>query len=106
MADGAAHLGVLVAWLRALHGWSQAELAAQAGINPATISLYESGDRTPSDAAIEKLAGAAGLPRWVVDGVLLPAIALAREIAATSFPLAPERDVAAVLAEEDAPGAA
>jgi transcriptional regulator with XRE-family HTH domain/tetratricopeptide (TPR) repeat protein len=108
MPDAAADLGVLVAWLRALHGWSQAELAAQAGINPATVSLYESADMTPSESAIDKLAGAAGLPRWLLDGVLLPAVALAREVAAAGSAPEAGRDLAAEPArpEEDAPGVA
>src|ERR1700674_2436888 len=81
MSNRAEDLRVLVTLLRRLRGpWSQAEMAARAEVNPGSLSTYESGDRSPSRAAVEKLAGAARVPPWVVDGVLLPVIELAREI--------------------------
>lgn len=87
MPDSAEDLRVLVTLLRRFQGpWSQAEMATRAKVNPSTISLYESGELSPSRTALEKLAGAAGVPPWVVDGVLLPALAFTREIA-----LAPAR---------------
>jgi transcriptional regulator with XRE-family HTH domain len=91
-------LRVLVTLLRRLRGpWTQAEMAVKAGINRGSISQYESGELRPSRAAIEKLAGAAGVPPWVVDGLLLPVIELSREIAldpgraATDAPLEVQR---------------
>src|ERR1700688_2555927 len=80
MSNRAEDLRVLVTLLRRLRGpWSQAEMAARAEVYPGSISIYESGDRSPSRAAVEKLAGAAQVPPWVVDGLLLPVIELARE---------------------------
>jgi transcriptional regulator with XRE-family HTH domain/tetratricopeptide (TPR) repeat protein len=86
MAHSSRDLQVLVTLLRRRRGWSQAEMAKRAGINPSSISQYEGGDMTPSPAAIQKLAAASGVPSWVVDGILLPAIALARELAVDSPP--------------------
>lgn len=34
--------------LRMLHGLSQKEVAAQLGISPSIVSVYETGERTPS----------------------------------------------------------
>jgi transcriptional regulator with XRE-family HTH domain len=70
---------VLVTLLRRLHGWSQMEMAVRAAVHRSSVCLYESGAQVPLPGTVEKLAGAAGVPMWVVDGVLLPAIALARE---------------------------
>src|SRR5260370_41217342 len=81
MSNRAEDLRVLVTLLRRLRGpWSQAEMAARAEVNPGSISTYESGDRSPSPAAIEKLAGAAPGPPRGMGGLLLPGIAGAPEI--------------------------
>src|SRR5258708_6301614 len=87
MPNSAEDLRVLVTLLRRLPGaWSQAKMAERSEVNPTSISLYESGELSPSRATVEKLAGGAGVPPWVVDGLLLPAIALAREIALAAGP--------------------
>jgi tetratricopeptide (TPR) repeat protein len=53
-------------------------MVAQSGINKSSLSGYEIGRLVPSRATVEKLAGAAGVPMWVVDGALSPSIELAR----------------------------
>jgi tetratricopeptide (TPR) repeat protein/transcriptional regulator with XRE-family HTH domain len=75
-------LRVLVKLFRVLGHRNQEEMAAAAGIHPSTVWRYEEGERTPDGLALEKLARAAGQPVWAVEGVLLPAIALARALAA------------------------
>lgn len=54
--------GVFVIFLRSLRAWSQAELAAAAGIDQRMISRYELGEKIPRDSTLERLAGAVGLP--------------------------------------------
>jgi len=44
--------------LRLLRGFTQAELAKEASISPAAISLIEKGERTPSLMVTRKLANA------------------------------------------------
>jgi transcriptional regulator with XRE-family HTH domain len=81
-------VAVLVAFLRVLRGGGQAAMAAAAGLHASTLSRYEDGKTAPSRANLERLAAAAGVPLWAVDGVLLPAIALARGLARGSAPAA------------------
>jgi transcriptional regulator with XRE-family HTH domain len=73
-------LRVLATWLRTFRDLSQVEMAMRAGRSKSTISLYESGGIVPSPGAIERLAGAVGVPLWVVEGVLLPVISIVREV--------------------------
>jgi transcriptional regulator with XRE-family HTH domain len=81
-------VAVLVSFLRALRSGGQAEMAKAAGIHASTVSRYEEGKTVPSRANLERLAAAAGVPMWAVDGVLLPAIALARRLARGTAPAA------------------
>jgi transcriptional regulator with XRE-family HTH domain/tetratricopeptide (TPR) repeat protein len=59
---------------------SGAGMAAATGLHGSTLWRYERGKATPPRATLERLAAAAAMPMWVVDGVLLPAIALARSL--------------------------
>lgn len=43
---------------RALRGWTQAELAARAGLPPTSIAHFESGSRKPSFDTLRRLAAA------------------------------------------------
>jgi len=47
---------------RQSRGWSRAELARRAGLNPSTVSLIEAGRLIPYTTQLEKLCGALGLP--------------------------------------------
>ena len=47
---------------RRLRGWSKAELARRAGMNPTTVGLIESGRFHPYPAQLQKLASALGWP--------------------------------------------
>jgi transcriptional regulator with XRE-family HTH domain len=60
-----------LAILRTLRGWGQKELAAAAGLRPATISDYESGARKPpSLATLHRLAGVMGFEPSMTERVL------------------------------------
>jgi transcriptional regulator with XRE-family HTH domain len=80
MLDGAEDVRVLVTLLRRLRGWSQAEMAARSGVNKSSLSEFEKGKAVPARATLERLATAAGVPMWVVDGALSPVLAFARQI--------------------------
>ena len=47
--------------VREARGWSRAELARRANMNPSTISLIESGRQVPYPSQTEKLAAALGV---------------------------------------------
>jgi transcriptional regulator with XRE-family HTH domain len=100
-------LRVLVLWLRALSRLKQAKMAKAIGVNKATLSRYEEGLRQPDPPTLARLAQVAAVPSWMVDGVLLPVIRLARAVAGratTALAGLAEPAVRALLAE--APGAA
>ena len=58
---------------RKQRGWSQAELARRARMNPNTISLIESGRFQPYDSQLRKISEALGLPEGHAGGLLEPA---------------------------------
>lgn len=68
---------ILIAWLRLLHGWDQAELAKRAGLDKSQISDYELGQK-PRPENLEKIFAAVNLPAaWARS--LLPVIRHYRE---------------------------
>lgn len=48
-------------------GWSQAQLADKLGVTEATISRWESGDRSPSWITARRLARALGCPSAALE---------------------------------------
>ncbi len=58
---------------RKRRGWSQAELALRARMNPNTISLIESGRFQPYESQLRKITQALGLPEAQAAGLLEPA---------------------------------
>src|SRR5262245_50842438 len=74
--------------LRDAVGLNQAELAERAGVVPANISRWESGDREPLVSQVRKLADALGVP---AEELLKPP---------TSTPEAPRRGRPAKAKEE------
>lgn len=52
--------GALIAEVRLAAGLSQSALARRAGTSQATISAYESGDKSPSAVTLERLVAACG----------------------------------------------
>ncbi|HEV3459857.1 MAG TPA: hypothetical protein VHG32_25200 [Thermoanaerobaculia bacterium] len=71
-------------------------------VNKATLCRYEEGLRQPDAATLDRLAQVAAMPSWMVDGVLLPVIRLARAVAGratTALPGLAEPAVRALLAE-------
>lgn len=65
--DEARNVGVTVAFLRKLRGWSQKELAEAAGVHQSLISLYERGLEAPTRKTLERLADAVGVPFALVE---------------------------------------
>lgn len=61
----------LAVWfLRAIHNWTQQELAQASGVHQSRISLYEAGRRTPSRATLERLAAGARFPMYLLDRLI------------------------------------
>jgi transcriptional regulator with XRE-family HTH domain len=54
--------GELLTRLRTARGWSQGKLAAQAAIDPSSVSRFEAGSRTPERETVIRLAEALVLP--------------------------------------------
>lgn len=71
-------MALLVGVLRVLSGYTQTKMAKAAGIHASTLSRYEEGRAVPPRDTLERLAAAARVPMWKVDGVLLPVIGLVR----------------------------
>ena len=90
-------LRVLVGYLRLLPDRTQAEMAAAARLHPTTLSRYEHGETVPDRRTLEKLAAAVPLPMWAIDGLMLPAIAVTRALAAGTTAELP-KDLAQLLA--------
>src|ERR1700730_15041178 len=59
-----------VAGLRALRGWSQAEVAVAVGVAESTVSRWESGVQVPSRRTFERLVAAADLPPRLLEDIL------------------------------------
>jgi len=55
---------------RELRGWSRAELARRAGLNPTTVGLIESGRLRPYDSQLRKLGKALGFPEAEIHALL------------------------------------
>ena len=62
-------ISILVTLFRLLHCWDQSGMAAEATLPPSSISNYERGKKVPQAETIERLAAAAHVPMWVVEGV-------------------------------------
>src|SRR3954453_23763738 len=71
-------LKLLIRVLRGLRGWDQATLAKAAGLDPSSVSHYETGRTVPPRKSVEALAAAVGVPMSYVEGTLLPALAAGR----------------------------
>ena len=80
--------------LRALHGWSQAELAARAGLDVSAVQRSEAGRPIPA-ATLVQLAQAAGVPEPVLLTLLLPTVHYLRDF------LRPPPDPGAGLSERE-----
>lgn len=65
MAEDNQVYGVNVKRLRDRRGWSQAQLAERAGLDPSSISMIETGRRNPRTGTARKLAEALGV--YVTD---------------------------------------
>jgi transcriptional regulator with XRE-family HTH domain len=75
-------LKLLVRVLRGFRQWDQSTLAEAAGMDPSSVSHYETGRTVPPRKSVEALAAAVGVPMSYVEGTLLPALAAGRGAAA------------------------
>lgn len=57
-SSGDAMLSATVVALRTAHGWTQSDLARQAGVTSSTINLIEAGHRGASPETLRRLAAA------------------------------------------------
>jgi tetratricopeptide (TPR) repeat protein/transcriptional regulator with XRE-family HTH domain len=71
---------VLIGLFCLLRNSTHAGLAAAATLHPSTVSRYVRGTSRPEPRELEKLANAAAVPLWAVEGVLMPVIALAQSV--------------------------
>jgi tetratricopeptide (TPR) repeat protein len=69
-----ADIRVLLRWLESLGDWSKEELARRAGLSRQTLWNYRSGEVAMGRHVLRWLADGVGLPLWLVEGVMLPAI--------------------------------
>jgi transcriptional regulator with XRE-family HTH domain len=100
-AGDPADLGVLIAVLRSIPHWTQAELAQAAGVDRASISDYERGLKAPSRRTLEKIVAAVGVPFARVERLLpiLRSLRLSREEAAGGNAALPAPEGPAALAQ-------
>lgn len=61
-----ANLANNLAMLRGRHGWSQAQVAARAGISQRAVSDVERGVKAASVDTLDQLARAFGVPPWAL----------------------------------------
>lgn len=54
-------IGARIRYFRQLHGWSQEQLALQAGLNPAYLGHLERGLKSPTITTLEKIVYALGI---------------------------------------------
>src|SRR3954471_2262438 len=68
---------VLLPHLRAFHGWTQEELAAEAGLDSSSVRRFEKGRRMPRKS-YEKSVKSSRLPLELVEACHLPAVRAGR----------------------------
>jgi tetratricopeptide (TPR) repeat protein len=78
VADDPEDLRVLTWLLRGLRNLPQREMAAAARMDGSVLSRYETGHMVPRRANLERLAAVAGVPKPLLDAVLLPALRATR----------------------------
>lgn len=71
---------LLFFWLWSLRDWSEEELATIVDLAPETIQRFEDLEETPSEATLERLTAAVGLPIPFIHTILLPMFRMARHV--------------------------
>ncbi|MEO6192691.1 MAG: helix-turn-helix transcriptional regulator [Thermoanaerobaculia bacterium] len=92
-------LRLLVPFLRSLRAWDQKELATAAGLSASVISRYESGEVVPSRPALERIAGAVGLPLRMMNRVLISIHSARAAVESAAHPHDTHRMIDAVASE-------
>jgi transcriptional regulator with XRE-family HTH domain len=99
----------LLQHLRSERGWSKAELANRAELDPSSITRFEQGARAPERDTVLQVAGAMALPMRDRDGLLAAAgfrselwddpllVELSQVLAEESLPVAARNEVRSVI---------
>lgn len=64
---GGEDLGLALAVLRVIRGWSQADLARSAGVRNSSVSNYERGKKAPELKTLQRLVGSMGFSLAALD---------------------------------------
>jgi transcriptional regulator with XRE-family HTH domain len=99
LRDNPEDLRVVVAFLRLLRGWTQAELGEAAALSASAISRYENGDIVPTHEVLEEIAAAVGMPLRMLKRVTAWARAARAAIASAADPADPDLLAEAVVSE-------
>jgi hypothetical protein len=71
---------LLFFWLWSLRDWTEEEMATITDLAPETIERFQEGDEVPSEATLERLTAAVGLPIPFIHAILLPMFTMARHV--------------------------
>jgi transcriptional regulator with XRE-family HTH domain len=97
--DNPENVRMVVAFLRLLRGWSQAELAEAVGLSVSAIWRYENEDVGNPDKTLEEIAVAVGLPPRMLDRLFTWIAAARAAVASAADPEDPLRRIDAIAAE-------
>ena len=85
-------LGRVIGYLREQRAWSQAELAAAAGLTQPTLSRIERGQVLPDAFTLRQLAGAFGMTSAELTQRIDAALEQTAQVARSSAPAAPQKN--------------
>jgi transcriptional regulator with XRE-family HTH domain len=71
---------LLFFWLWSLRDWTDEEMATITDLAPETIQRFEDGEEIPSEATLERVTAAVGLPIPFIHTILLPMFRMARHV--------------------------
>jgi transcriptional regulator with XRE-family HTH domain len=73
---------VLIGWLQALGDWPRRDLARKTGVSHEALRMYEEGTWPLERPVAQSLATGAGVPAWLLEGLMLPTLRAVRRLAA------------------------
>lgn len=71
---------LLFFWLWSLRDWTDEEMATITDLAPETLERFQEGAEVPSEATLERLTAAVGLPIPFIHAILLPMFSMARHV--------------------------
>lgn len=72
---------VLIGWFQALGNWPRRDLALRSGVSHEALRMYADGTWPLERPALQSLAAGVGVPAWLVEGLMLPALRAVRHTA-------------------------